>query len=43
MRPKIPPYLEREIDEIYEEHGYTSKTQLVKDAVRIHLEDIKDE
>ncbi|EGQ44211.1 MAG: hypothetical protein J07AB43_02700 [Candidatus Nanosalina sp. J07AB43] len=43
MRPKIPPYLDGEIDEIYEEAGYGSKTEFIKDAIRVHVERVKDE
>lgn len=42
MRPKIPPYLTDEIQGIYEEAGYGSATEFVKDAVRIHIERHKD-
>lgn len=42
MRPKIPPYLDREIDDIYEEEGYGSKTEFVKHAVIKEIERIKD-
>jgi len=38
MRPKIPPYLDDEIGEIYSEAGYPSKTAFIKDAIRAHIE-----
>lgn len=38
MRPQIPPYLEDGIEQIYEECGYGSKTEFIKDAVRIHID-----
>jgi len=38
MRPQIPPYLEEEIEDIHEEAGYGSKTEFIKDAVRLHIE-----
>jgi len=43
MRPKIPPHFEREIDKIYEEAGYPSKTALIKDALSRHLERLRSD
>jgi len=34
MRPEIPPALEERIEKIYENAGYASGTELVRDAVR---------
>lgn len=34
MRPEIPPGLEQRIEQVYEEAGYATESELVRDAVR---------
>lgn len=41
MRPEIPESLEQRIENIYEEAGYASGTELVRDAVRRWVDELE--
>lgn len=41
MHLEIPMPLAQEVEEIYEEAGYTSRTDFVRDATRRRIEEIE--
>lgn len=41
MHVKLPDELGSMVEEVYEGHGYSSKSEFVKDAVRRRVEDVK--
>jgi len=43
MRPEIPDQLENRIETVYRQAGYRSKGDLVRDAVRKHVNDLEAE
>lgn len=40
-RPEIPEGLERRIEDVYEQAGYKTKSELVRDAARQHVNDLE--
>lgn len=41
MRPEIRDNLAQRVEELYEESGYNSSTELVNDAVRRRVEELE--
>jgi metal-responsive CopG/Arc/MetJ family transcriptional regulator len=42
MRPQIPDELATQIDRMYQDYGYTSKTEFVVDSIRRRLEELDE-
>jgi hypothetical protein len=42
MHLEIPESLASDVDEVYEEAGYTSRTDLIRDATRRRIEELSD-
>jgi len=42
MQLEIPDPLAKDVEQVYHEAGYTSKTDLIRDATRRRIEDLSE-